>query len=185
MKKATSSKIKIDPIAARSSAEAAEVEKREVSHAGRRRFLQASVLGGVSVAAGPLLRPAMRASESSARGDDNCGGAAEVPAFEFDEITVGELQEGMKSGKYSARSIAERYLGADCGDRQERAESKQRHRGESGRAGNCGSAGQGAERKRAARAAAWDSGADQRQHRDCGQDANDGGIAGAAGIEAA
>ncbi len=110
MKKETSSKIKIDPIAAQPSVEAAEVEKREVSHAGRRRFLQAGVLGGVSVAAGPLLRPALGASKPNARGDENCGGAAEVPAFEFDEITVGELQEGMKSGKYSARSIAEKYM---------------------------------------------------------------------------
>ncbi|MGC1618354.1 MAG: amidase [Candidatus Acidiferrum sp.] len=110
MKKETSSKIKIDPIAAERNAEATDLEKREVSHAGRRRFLQASVLGGVSVAAGPLLRPAMGASESNVRGNDNCGGTAKVPAFEFDEITVGELQEGMKSGKYSARSIAEKYL---------------------------------------------------------------------------
>ncbi|MGC1415199.1 MAG: amidase [Candidatus Acidiferrum sp.] len=110
MKKETSSKIKIDPIAAQPNVEATEAEEREVSHAGRRRFLQASVLGGVSVAAGPLLRPALGANGSNARGDENCGGAAEVPAFEFDEITVGELQEGMKSGKYSARSIAEKYL---------------------------------------------------------------------------
>ncbi|MGB8458083.1 MAG: amidase [Candidatus Acidiferrum sp.] len=40
----------------------------------------------------------------------DCVAEAEVPAFEFDEITIGELQEGMKSGKYSARSIAEKYL---------------------------------------------------------------------------
>jgi len=30
--------------------------------------------------------------------------------FELDEITVGELQEGMKSGKFTARSIVEKYL---------------------------------------------------------------------------
>jgi amidase len=33
-----------------------------------------------------------------------------VAAFELDEITFGELQEGMKSGKYTARAIAEKYL---------------------------------------------------------------------------
>ncbi|MGA8037581.1 MAG: amidase [Candidatus Acidiferrales bacterium] len=33
-----------------------------------------------------------------------------VPAFELDEITFGELQSGMKSGKFTARSIAEKYL---------------------------------------------------------------------------
>jgi amidase len=35
---------------------------------------------------------------------------AEVPPFELDEITIAVLQEGMKSGKYTARSIAAKYL---------------------------------------------------------------------------
>ncbi len=34
----------------------------------------------------------------------------DVPPSEFDEITVAGLQNGMKSGKFSARSIAEHYL---------------------------------------------------------------------------
>ncbi len=34
----------------------------------------------------------------------------EVKPFELDEITVAELQAGMASGKFSARSITERYL---------------------------------------------------------------------------
>src|SRR5258707_5052597 len=33
-----------------------------------------------------------------------------VPTFEFEEITIAELQEGMKAGKYTARAIAEKYL---------------------------------------------------------------------------
>jgi amidase len=33
-----------------------------------------------------------------------------VPSFELDEITIGELQHGMESGKFTARSIAELYL---------------------------------------------------------------------------
>jgi amidase len=33
-----------------------------------------------------------------------------VPAFELEEITIGELQDGMKSGKFTARSLAEKYL---------------------------------------------------------------------------
>ncbi|MGC1482950.1 MAG: amidase [Candidatus Acidiferrum sp.] len=74
--------------------------------AGRRRFLQAGLLGGVAAAAGPVLQPVFAAP----RGNAAAGEAAEVPAFEFDEITIGELQEGMKSGKHSARSIAEKYL---------------------------------------------------------------------------
>lgn len=36
--------------------------------------------------------------------------AASSPAFELEEITIRELQEGMQSGKFSARSVAEKYL---------------------------------------------------------------------------
>jgi amidase len=72
----------------------------------RRRFLKASLLGGVAAVAGPALQPAFGAPRRAA----SCGQAAEVPPFEFDEITIAELQEGMKSGKYSARAIAEKYL---------------------------------------------------------------------------
>ncbi len=35
--------------------------------------------------------------------------APEVKAFELEEITIPELQEGMKSGKYTARSLVEKY----------------------------------------------------------------------------
>jgi amidase len=34
----------------------------------------------------------------------------DVPSSEFDEITISDLQDGLKSGKYTARSIAEHYL---------------------------------------------------------------------------
>src|ERR1700720_2968920 len=79
---------------------------REAETPGRRKFLQASLLGSVAVAAGPVLQPVFGASRESAGAEK----AADVPTFELDEITIGELQEGMKSGKYSARSIAEKYL---------------------------------------------------------------------------
>jgi amidase len=36
--------------------------------------------------------------------------APEVKSFEFDEITIDALQDGMKCGKYTARSITENYL---------------------------------------------------------------------------
>ncbi|MGB8474734.1 MAG: amidase [Candidatus Acidiferrum sp.] len=86
-------------------------EKRNQEETGtrgeeRRRFLKASLLGGVAAVAGPALQPAFGAPRRAA----SCGEAAEVPPFEFDEITIAELQEGMKSGKYSARAIAEKYL---------------------------------------------------------------------------
>jgi amidase len=51
---------------------------------------------------------------SSASGTARAGSAgapaADVPAFELDELTIAELQSGMESGKFTARSIAERYL---------------------------------------------------------------------------
>ena len=74
--------------------------------AGRRRFLQASLLGGVAAAAGPVLQPVFAAPQ----GSEAAVKTSDIPAFELDEITIGELQDGMKSGKYTARSIAEKYL---------------------------------------------------------------------------
>ncbi len=70
---------------------------------GRRRFLQASLLGGVGAAVYPALGAAR---EVSAVAVD----APESSTFELSEITIGGLQEGMKSGKFTARSIAEQYL---------------------------------------------------------------------------
>jgi amidase len=53
---------------------------------------------------------ALRPMISEARERSLARAPAEVPSFEFDEITIGELQAGMTSGKYTARSIAEKYL---------------------------------------------------------------------------
>jgi amidase len=79
--------------------------KQEAKIPARRKFLQASLLGGAVVVAGPVLQPTFGAS----RGNTSAG-APDVPAFELDEITIGELQDAMKSGKFSARAIAEKYL---------------------------------------------------------------------------
>src|SRR6266851_1306574 len=50
---------------------------------------------------------------------------ATVPAhaadrsFELDELTIADLQDGMKSGKYTARALTEKYLSRiDAIDRQ-------------------------------------------------------------------
>jgi amidase len=58
----------------------------------RRTFLQANLLGGATAFAGPSPVPAV------------------VKPFELEETTVAELQAGMKSGRYTARSIAEKYF---------------------------------------------------------------------------
>ena len=39
-----------------------------------------------------------------------CRPAAEVRPFDLDEVTIAELQRGMKSGKFTAQSVAEKYL---------------------------------------------------------------------------
>jgi amidase len=75
--------------------------------ASRREFLQAGLVGGAGAAAAPLLRPLV----SQAQEKQLPTVRVEVPSFEFDEMTISALQEGMKSGKYTARGIAEKYLG--------------------------------------------------------------------------
>src|SRR5277367_6463968 len=69
----------------------------------RRRFLQTSVLAGMSAAVLP--------AKASARADTTCPASVpEIRPFELDEVTIAELQAGMASGKFSARLIAEKYL---------------------------------------------------------------------------
>jgi amidase len=66
----------------------------------RRKFLEAGVvLGAASLAIPGLLAAELRAA-----------GLQEQKAFELDEITVAELQDGMKGGKFTARAIVEKYL---------------------------------------------------------------------------
>ena len=75
----------------------------ECSSLPRRRFLQTSALAGVSAAVLPTL--------AAARADSACPPPiSEIKPFELDEITIVDLQAGMASGKFSARSITEKYL---------------------------------------------------------------------------
>jgi amidase len=69
----------------------------------RRRFLQAALTTGGTAA----LFPALSAGRVVAPTAEY--GAAEVKAFELEEITIPELQDGMKSGKFTARSLVEKY----------------------------------------------------------------------------
>lgn len=59
--------------------------------ATRRRFLQA----------GLAALPVMGAMD---------GAAADVPAFELDELTIADLQHGMQTGRWKAQALVERYL---------------------------------------------------------------------------
>jgi amidase len=69
----------------------------------RRGFLQSSLLGGLATAVYPAL--------SAGRVVAAATPAVEVKSFELDEVTIDQMQAGMKSGKYTARSITEKYLG--------------------------------------------------------------------------
>ena len=71
----------------------------------RRRFLGYSALGSGTLLTGPIGCAPARAPEDSA-GTRQTGNEP----FELHEATVAELQEGMESGRLTARSITELYL---------------------------------------------------------------------------
>src|ERR1700733_13610405 len=88
---------------------------------GRRKFLRTGIIGAVAAAIAPKLsgsgRPHIevtsldkKANLDAARANAIGGATIPVASFEFDEITIGELQHGMMSGKYTARSVTEKYL---------------------------------------------------------------------------
>jgi len=66
----------------------------------RRRFLRTGMLSGAAAVAAQSV------------GQDASGSASanRVPPFEFDEFTIAAFRTGMKSGKFTARSIAEKHL---------------------------------------------------------------------------
>ena len=76
-------------------------------NSSRRSFLQTAVVGGTAAAVAPLYPALGAARDLSAPAAD--AAAPEVKPFELDEITVAELQDGMKSGKFTARSLVEKY----------------------------------------------------------------------------
>lgn len=85
-----------------------QVKNRNRMKAGlsRRKFLSSSIAAGVVGASGAAALPSL----------SGVGGAAAKTAdpaakrFELDEATISILQDGMKSGKFTARSITGKYL---------------------------------------------------------------------------
>ena len=110
---------------------------------------------------------------------------APAAVFDLEEATIASLQQRMESGQDTARSLAEKYLARIDAIDRERPDAQQRHRAQSRRAGDCRRARRRAQGQGAARPAARHSGADQGQHRHGGSHADDGGIAGARGIDRA
>jgi amidase len=74
--------------------------------------LQTALLGGAAATLTPIAAGAAARDTSSAvpNTGELAAPPAEVKPFELDEVTIPELQDGMKSGKFSARSLAEKYL---------------------------------------------------------------------------
>jgi amidase len=70
----------------------------------RRNFVRNSIAGGIGLASINVTVAARGASPA------NTPANAPPAAFELDELTVGELQAGMASGKYTAHSLAQKYL---------------------------------------------------------------------------
>src|SRR5512135_3342752 len=79
--------------------------------ASRRSFLQSTLATGAAAA----LCPALGAARASASTSDVPSGEAvgvaapDVKPFELEEITIPELQDGLKSGRFTARSLVEKY----------------------------------------------------------------------------
>ena len=72
--------------------------------ANRRLFLKTALCGGAAATLTPLY-PALGAAREIAPAVPVSG----VRAFELEEATIADLQDGMKSGKFTARALVEQY----------------------------------------------------------------------------
>ncbi len=72
--------------------------------ANRRSFLKTAVCGGAAATLTPLY-PALGASREILPAVS----VPDIKPFELDEITIADLQDGMKSGKFTAHSLVEKY----------------------------------------------------------------------------
>src|SRR5207302_2192381 len=72
--------------------------------ANRRSFLKNTLIGSAAASLTPFY-PALGAAREIAPALP----VPEIKPFELDEITISALQDGMKSGKFTARSLVEKY----------------------------------------------------------------------------
>ncbi len=78
--------------------------KTRLSSGSRRGFLKSGLVGGVVLGAVPALSAARAFAAPS-------GSPVTIPAFEFDEATLTDLQAAMSSGNTTAHTLVEKYLG--------------------------------------------------------------------------
>jgi amidase len=83
---------------------------RSNSSSSRRSFLQTTLIGGTAATLTPIYAAGAAARDISLAGSTGPQ-PADVRPFELEEMTIPELQDGMKSGKFTAHSLAEKYLG--------------------------------------------------------------------------
>ena len=69
----------------------------------RRRFLKTGIASGVIA----VTLPALSVAE---KGVKPCNPFTAITAFELDELTIDDLATGFSSGKYSIRSVAQKYI---------------------------------------------------------------------------
>ena len=87
---------------------------RDAKLAHRRSFLKTTLIGAAATLS-PLY-PALCAARETASGKPATSGAGanaapapDVKSFELEEITIADLQDGMKSGRFTARLLVEKY----------------------------------------------------------------------------
>jgi len=78
--------------------------KKKSCSANRRSFLKSAAVGSAATALASLS-PALGAGRVVEAPQPD----GDIKPFELDEITISELQDGMKSGKFTARSLVEKY----------------------------------------------------------------------------
>ncbi len=69
----------------------------------RRNFLKTAIATGTAASLAPALAAAREVAPETTTD------RIDIKPFELDEITIAELQDGMKSGKFTARSLVEKY----------------------------------------------------------------------------
>ena len=76
----------------------------------RRDFVKAGVASGALVVGGAGLAASAAAAEAAAAATSDAPAAAAAAAFELEELTIAQLQEGMVSGRFTAGALVAAYL---------------------------------------------------------------------------
>ncbi len=84
------------------------MSRKHSPNSTRRAFLQTATLGGV-VALTPALAGARELSAANRGSSSKSPTAYQPQPFDLEEITISDLQDGLKSGKFTARSLVEKY----------------------------------------------------------------------------